>query len=275
MKFSPILLADFYKLSHPPQYPPKTEVVYSNTTARSSRMEDVNEVIVFGFQYLIEEYIVRNWNENFFHQPKDKVISAFKRLCDKTLGPDSVDESLFADLHDLGYLPLHIKTLPEGTRCPVQIPMMTIKNTDKRFFWLTNFVETLTQTVVWQAITSATIADQYKKLLTKFAGLTSSYPEFVQWQGHDFSMRGMSSVESGAISGAAHLLSFAGTDTITAIQFLEEYYSADLDTELVGGSVPATEHAVCCSHLGITEPKEIVEIFNENTNEWEFKEFVF
>lgn len=245
--YNPTLLADFYKLSHPRQYPPGTEYVYSNTTPRSSRMDDVESVVVFGVQYLIEEYIVKNWQENFFKRPKDEVIGEFKRLCDYTLGSGAVDESIFADLHDLGYLPLHIKALPEGTRCPIQVPFMTIRNTHPKFFWLTNFVETLTQTVLWQAITSATIADQYRQLLTEYAEETSSCPEFVTWQGHDFSMRGISSVESCAISDAAHLLSFTGTDTIPGILFLEKYYGADITQGLVGGSVAATEHAVMCA----------------------------
>jgi nicotinamide phosphoribosyltransferase len=244
---NPMLIEDFYKLTHPAQFPQNTEYVYSNTTARSSRIEGINEIVVFGIQYLIEKYFIKNWNENFFAKPKDEVIKKFKRIVDNTLGKDSVDIKIFEDLHDLGYLPVKVKCLPEGTMCPIQVPFMTIINTDPRFYWITNFLETLTQTVIWQAITSATIASQYKKLLKDFAEKTSDNPEFVQWQGHDFSCRGMSSVESGAVSGAAHLLSFTGTDTITAIEFLEDYYGADVEKELVGGSVPATEHAVVCA----------------------------
>jgi len=244
---TPALLTDYYKLSHPRQYPVGTEFVYSNTTPRSSRKEEIKEVVVFGIQYLLKEYLLDQFNENFFKLPKDKAIGEIQRITDATLGPNSVDVNLFGDLHDLGYLPLHIKALPEGTKCPLQVPFMTIVNTDKRFYWLTNFVETMTQTVTWAGITSATIADQFKKLLTKYAAETSDAVDFVNWQGHDFSMRGMSSIESGKISGAAHLLSFTGTDTIPAIMFLEKYYGANVEQELVGGSVPATEHAVMCA----------------------------
>lgn len=244
---TPTLLTDYYKLSHPRQYPSGTEFVYSNTTPRSSRKEEIKEVVVFGIQYLLKEYLLNQFNDNFFSLPKDKAIGEIQRITDATLGPNSVDVKLFGDLHDLGYLPLHIKALPEGTKCPLQVPFMTIVNTDKRFYWLTNFVETMTQTVTWAGITSATIADQFKKLLTKYAAETSDAPDFVNWQGHDFSMRGMSSIESGKISGAAHLLSFTGTDTIPAIMFLEKYYGANVERELVGGSVPATEHAVMCA----------------------------
>lgn len=246
-KPSPQLSADFYKFSHPVQYPDHTEYVFSNTTPRSSRLPGVTEVVVFGTQYLLKEYLLDNWNRNFFGKPKDVVVARFKRMMDFTLGKDSVDEKRIAALWDLGYLPLRIKGLPEGTLCPIGVPLMTIINTDPQFYWLTNFIETLTQTVIWQGIVSATIAREYKKLLTAYANETSDAVPFVQWQGHDFSMRGMSSVETGCVSGAAHLLSFTGTDTVTAIEFLEEFYGANVEKELVGGSVPATEHAVMCA----------------------------
>ncbi len=247
MKLSPTLVCDFYKLSHNVQYPPNTEFVYSNTTPRASRIEGIKEVVVFGYQYLVKEYLIDHWNNEFFNRPVNEVIHEFKRITDHTLGKDAIATDHLVQLHKLGYLPLHIKALPEGTLCPIRVPMMTIVNTHKDFFWLTNFVESLTQTVVWQGITSATIAREYHKILSDYAELTSDTPEFVQWQAHDFSMRGMSSVETGAVSGAGHLLTFTGTDSIPAIQFLEQYYLADVTKELVGGSVSATEHSVMCA----------------------------
>jgi nicotinamide phosphoribosyltransferase len=239
-------------------------------------MAGVDHIVVFGTQYLIKEYIIDNWNKNFFFRPKAEVIGELRRVLDFTLGKGAVDVSLFEELHDLGYLPLHIKALPEGTLCPMRVPMMTIINTKPRFYWLTNFIETLTQTVLWQGITSATIAREYKKLLRKYWENTSDAPEeFLGFQAHDFSMRGMSSVETGAISGAGHLTSFTGTDTITSILFLERYYNANIEKEIVGTSVPATEHAVTCAHSGLHEPKQIIESFNEATGEWELVDFVF
>jgi nicotinamide phosphoribosyltransferase len=97
--------------------------------------------------------------------------------------------------------------------------------------------------MLWQPITSATIAYEYKKILEKYALETTGTTEGVQWQGHDFSMRGMSSVESAILSGMGHLLSFTGTDTIPAIYQLESSYNA---SGLIGASVPATEHSVMC-----------------------------
>ena len=152
-----------------------------------------------------------------------------------------------ASLHDLGYLPIEIKALPEGSRVPMRVPCLTIVNTLPEFYWLTNFFESIMSAVIWQPITSATIAHEYRKILDKYAEETGMLKEFVQWQGHDFSFRGMSSLESAILSGMGHLLSFTGTDTIPAIDAMEQYYNADAEKELIGGSVAATEHSVMCA----------------------------
>jgi nicotinamide phosphoribosyltransferase len=201
---------------------------------------------VYGFQGFTKE-LRETWDKEFFTQPKSKVVSAYKRRLDTYLGPDAVPVDHIAALHDLGYLPLQIKALPEGTLCPIGVPMLTIRNTDPRFFWLTNFLETLLSCEVWKPITNATIAFEYRKILTAAARETNpEMIEFVPWQGHDFSFRGMDGVASAARSGAAHLLSFTGTDTIPAIDYVEQYYGADATKELIGGSVAATEHSVMC-----------------------------
>lgn len=120
---------------------------------------------------------------------------------------------------------------------------MTITNTHPDFYWLTNYLETLISCQLWQPMTSATIAAEYHKILSKYAKETTNSTDFVQWQAHDFSMRGMSSVESAILSGMGHLTSFTGTDTIPAIYALRDSYNG---TGLIGASVPATEHSVMC-----------------------------
>lgn len=127
---------------------------------------------------------------------------------------------------------------------------------------------------------SATIADKYKQILKTYAIKTSDSPDFVQWQGHDFSYRGMFGNEAAMMSGAAHLLSFFGTDTLPAIDFLEEYYGANSDKEMIGGSIPATEHSVMCFgdssdeystfHRLLTEvyPKGLVSVVSDTWDYW-------
>jgi nicotinamide phosphoribosyltransferase len=242
----PLIQNDFYKQNHAPMYPKGTQRVYSNKTARKSRVEGVNTVVVFGLQYFIKEYLVNQWNQNFFNQPWETVEAKYLRLINATLGPGAVDTKHIKQLHDLGYLPLKIKALSEGVSVPIRVPFVTITNTVDHAYWLVNYLESIWSCVMWQPVTSATIAREFRKTLNEFALETVGDTLFCQWQGHDFSFRGMSSLESACTSGAAHLLSFTGTDTIPAIEFLEQYYNANVEKELVGASVPATEHSVMC-----------------------------
>jgi len=246
MDMMPFLRTDFYKISHPFQYPPGTQRVYSNYTARKSRLQGIEEMVFFGLQYFIKAYLMEDMQRNFFCQSKYKVMKAYERRIKNSIGPLPTYEHV-ASLHDLGYLPIRIKALPEGSLVPMRVPCLTIVNTFDEFYWLTNFFETLMSCSIWQACTSATLAHEYRKLLNHYAEETGMPPEFVQWQAHDFSFRGMSSFESAVLSGMGHLLSFTGTDTIPAIDGLEQYYNADCEKELVGGSVAATEHSVMCS----------------------------
>lgn len=243
---NPLNFTDFYKTDHRRQYPQGTELVYSNFTARDSRIPDIKEVVVFGIQYFIKKILLTDFQKDFFEKPKEEVIADYKRRLDNSLGKDSVPIEHIKALYDLGYMPLEIKCLDEGSLCPIRVPLLTIKNTKPEFFWLTNFLETVLSNTLWGMITSATIANEYRKIFDYYANMTSSMPGFVDFQGHDFSMRGMWGVEASCMSGAGHLLSFCGTDTIPAIDFLEKYYNANSEKELIGASVPATEHSVMC-----------------------------
>lgn len=243
---NPLLLTDFYKIGHPFQYPAGTRFVYSNLTPRKSRIAGVDHMVFFGLQYFAMEYLVTRFNRDFFQRPLDEVMAEYKRVVQHTIGGISSYQHI-EDLHKLGYLPIKIKAVKEGTRVPMRVPVLTIINTDERFYWLTNFIESLMSAIIWQPCTSATIAYEYRKLLDEQAWRSGMPESFVQWQGHDFSFRGMSSLESAITSGMGHLLSFTGTDTVPAILAMEKYYGADVEKELVGGSIPATEHSVMCS----------------------------
>lgn len=248
MKTNPLTLIDFYKADHRRQYPEGTQLVYSNFTPRKAREEGSHHLVFFGLQYFVKEYLIRQWNEGFFQRPKEEVLAAYRRRMDNALGKDSIPVEHIAALHDLGYLPLVVKGLPEGTVVTPKIPVVTVYNTHPEFFWLTNYLESLMSAILWKPATSATTAFRYRQTFERFARETVGDKDldFVYWQGHDFSFRGMSGIEDACISAAGHLLSFYGTDTVPAIDFHEHYYAADSDKELVGGSVPATEHSVMC-----------------------------
>lgn len=253
MKTRPLTQLDFYKTGHMKQYPEGTTLVYSNLTPRSvkylPKIEGTDDkVVFFGLQYFIKDFLIEKFNNEFFSKPKEEVVGYYKRRLDTSLGGDA-DVSHIEALHDLGYLPILIKALPEGAAVNAKIPVFTIQNTLPEFFWLTNFLETILSATIWKPCTSATLARKYKKLLLNFAEETGVDPSFVGFQGHDFSFRGMSGAEDAAMTGAGHLTSFIGTDTVPAIDFLEDYYNADASKELVGCSVAATEHS--CTTLSI------------------------
>jgi nicotinamide phosphoribosyltransferase len=243
-----MLLCDFYKVAHRQMYPKGTQTVYSTWTPRASRIKDVNEVVVFGIQAFIKDRLMQVFDTNFFGKPKADIVADYRRIISNTLGIKEVDTSHIEELHDLGFLPICIKALPEGSVVPLRVPVLTIHNTHEKFFWLTNYIETLMSCELWQPMTSATIAREYRKVLNDACEDTGGNPDFVQFQGHDFSMRGMSSLLSAVNSGMGHLLSFVGTDTIPAIQAAEALYGADVTKELVGTSIPATEHSIQCAY---------------------------
>jgi nicotinamide phosphoribosyltransferase len=278
-----MLKTDGYKVDHRRQYPTGTTMVYSNWTPRKSRLEGIDKVVFFGLQYFIKKYLIEDFEKNFFGVNSRQVMRQYQRRINNYLGPDNqVGIEHIKDLHDLGYLPIRIKAVKEGTRTPIGVAQMTVQNTIDRFFWLTNYFETIISTTLWMPCTSATIADSYRQILDDWALKTDEKNAgFVDFQGHDFSMRGMAGLEAAIMSGAGHLLSFKGTDTIPAIDFLEEYYNADSDKELIGCSVAATEHSVMCMGTDVGEfetfcklinetyPKGIVSIVSDTWNLWE------
>lgn len=283
MQLSPLHATDFYKTGHVAQYPPKTEMVYSNFTCRADTHAAVladfdHKTVFFGLQGVAQWLLIELWNREFFQRPKEEVLANYRRRLVTSLGLADPDISHVAALHDLGYLPLLIKALPEGSRVDIRVPLFTIRNTHPDFFWLTNYVETQLSAELWKSITTATTAFEYRRLLNDYAAETGSAADFVPWQAHDFSMRGLSGIHDSAQSAAGHLLSFLGTDTISAIDYLETYYAAE--TTFVGGSVPATEHSVMCmggatDELGtyrrlLTEvyPAGIVSIVSDTWDFW-------
>lgn len=241
------LLTDGYKLDHRRQYPEGTRYVYSNWTPRSNQyLPEADGSVVFGIQYMLKRIFIEHFNRNFFQRPKHEVIHSFKRRIDTFLGKDNqVGYEHIAALHDLGYLPVEVKALPEGTICPIGCPMLTITNTKPEFFWVTNFLETVMSCELWLPMTSATVARLYKKELKRHAQNTGFTD--IDFLCHDFSMRGMAGLEAAILSGMGHLTSFCGSETIPAIEAIEQYYGVDAENYLIASTIPATEHSVMCA----------------------------
>lgn len=242
---NPLFLTDGYKTGHTEQYPEGTTMVYSNWTPRSNKHapKGCDKVVNFGAQYVFT-WLHELFSNDFFFKDKDLVCGEIKEELSLYLNTD-YDVSHFEALHDLGYLPILVKSLPEGIEVPMRIPTLTVKNTLPEFYWLTNFLETIISTMLWQPMTSATIALRYKRILKEWATKTDEKNiEAINFQGHDFSMRGMSSIGSVIASGMGHSIIFSGSDSLPVIPALRKYYHAEGFTV---GSVNATEHSVMCA----------------------------
>ncbi|WP_434661306.1 nicotinate phosphoribosyltransferase [Klebsiella sp. MISC125] len=249
MKINPILAIDGYKVSHRAQYPQGTTRVYSNFTPRSDRFFQSpladGKLVFFGLQGFLQWFLVEQFNEAFFARPEDEVVNEYKQVMDSYLGRDAVSVDHIRDLHRLGYLPLHIKSLDEGTKVPMKVPVLTIINTKEEFFWLVNYLETVLSAELWKASTNATIAHHYRKICERWAEKTCSDLTHLDFQCHDFSFRGMAGLQDAAQAGCGHLLSFKGTDSIPALLYARDYYTESEDY-FIGASIPATEHSVMC-----------------------------
>ena len=248
-----LLDCDGYKLGHRKMLRTKTTRILSNFTARSSRIEDQTWTFSIGQQLYIKKYLEDAFEE-FFSTSREQlteILNDFTAEINDYLGPDQqIGEDHILKLWNLGYIPLQISALPEGTKVPLRVPNTLVENTHDDFAWLVNYFESLMSSVLWPIQTSATTAYRFRKILEDYAGYTGSPKEFVGWQGHDFSFRGMMGPEAAALSGVGHLLMFEGTDTIPAIREIRRYYGAPKG-HMIGGSVSATEHMIQC--LGTKE----------------------
>lgn len=251
MKINPLLQSDFYKQVHWNQYPKNVTKVVSYLTPRGTRIKEWTEYPVFGFQGFIKEFLIEDFNENFFNRPKDEVIAEYQRVMNNTLGDNLCGIERIGRLHDLGYLPIHIRTLKEGTMCPIGVPMLEISNTHPDFAWLTNALETLISCEAWHAIVSAKVGVEYRKIVNKYYDLTCDDNIPKSRALGDFAMRGQESAHSAMKSSAAWLLSFVNTATVPAIMYLEKYYNCDCTKEPVGFGAVSTEHSVMCSNYAV------------------------
>ena len=226
-----ILLTDSYKVSHHVQYPKNTQVIYSYFESRGGRHE---EVCFFGLQYFLKRYL----QGVVVTQTK---INEAANLYGKHFGPGTNVFNKEGWQYILkehgGRLPVRIKALPEGTVLPYKNAMFTMENTDPQCYWLTNFLETLL-VQVWYPMTVATNSREQKKIILKSLMETGD-PSGINFKLHDFGYRGVSSVETAGIGGAAHLTQFLGTDTVAALVMARDIYGADC----AGFSIPASEHS--------------------------------
>lgn len=226
-----ILQQDSYKFSQWKQYPEGTEYVYSYVESRGGEFD---ETIMFGLQAFIDTTLIKPVTQ--YDVEEASRIAALHGVPFNREGWEYI-----VNVHG-GKLPLLIKAVPEGTIVGTKNVLATVVNTDPKCFWLTSYVETTILRAIWYGTTVATNSYESKKIILQYLRETGD-PSQIAFKLNDFGARGVSSLESSAIGGAAHLINFMGTDNIAGIMFAAKYYGADM----CGFSIPAMEHSTVTS----------------------------
>lgn len=251
ISYNPLLCLDFYKTAHAGQYPATLTKMVSYYTPRMTRLEDVDKITMFGLQAFIQEYLIEAFNTNFFNRSLDAVLEEYERILKNTIDTNGVGRGRVAALHRLGYLPLEIRAVPEGARTNIKVPQIEISNTNPRFVWLVNSIETMLSCTMWHTQISAEVGYRYRQIVNKYAELTCDNSVVRAKLLGDFSMRGQESVESATKSSAAFCLSFLNTATVPAILWLEHNYACRVEYDQVAYGALSTEHSVMCSNFAI------------------------
>lgn len=227
-KVNRVLMADSYKYSMHKQYPKDMEALRSYLESRGGAFP---ETVFFGLNYYLKEYLTDPIT-------KEEVDYAEERI-NKHMGPGTFNRTGWDFIVNQcgGYYPVTIRAVPEGLVVPTRNVLSTIDCTVKEALWCVTHLETM-MLKVWYPITVATISREIKKVIKRYLEETGDVSG-LDFKLHDFGYRGVSSEESAAIGGMAHLVNFKGTDTIAAIEAAKDYYGEDM----AGFSIPAAEHS--------------------------------
>lgn len=248
---NPMLLIDFYKAVHAEMLPKDITKSVSYFTPRMSRVNRWDSVVMFGLQGFIKTYLIDYFNDEFFNKPFDEVISGYKRVMDATLGENAYKIEKIEKLHKLGYLPIEIVALPEGTIVPMHVPMFGITNTHKDFAWLPQSLESLISAESWHPMIAATVGYTYRQIVNYYYDLTCDDETSRAKALGAFDFRGEECTDSAIKAGAGWCLSFLNTATVPTIPYLEKNYKCDCTKEPVAFGSPSTEHSVMCSNFAV------------------------
>lgn len=265
---SMILMSDFYKQAHAEQYPEGITKLISYATARMTRMPEEmcgDKLTVFGIQSYVKDFIIERFNETFFNVSLQEAMKEYEEIIGPTFPLQYVNTGKFEKLHKLGYLPIEIGCLAEGTRVPIrnafelpegqcQIPFMYIVNTHPDFPWLTEFLESVTSSEVWYPMAIANQAYYYRQIVNKWYDKTGCKPETRKSAISEFGFRGGKSSDAAIKASSAFLTSFNKTATIPAIKYIRDYYGDSVE-EIAGGMI-STEHSVMCSNFAVDGDEE-------------------
>lgn len=244
-----LLLSDTYKQVHDRMYPDGLTQLVSYWTPRKSMFKHIDRMVFFGLQEFISKYLVEAFNE-FFNTDWSIVGMEYVAYMDTQIGRKNYDIQKIHDLHELGYVPLHIRALPEGTLVDMGVPCIEIINTHPDFAWLVQWIECILQVELWKMCCHATIGHEYFKVAKYYYDKTTdgADPEMAM---ADFGMRGMSCLDEAVRASASWLLSFNKTSTIPALKYLDYYYDREKCEEKIGIGAVSTEHSVMGANYAV------------------------
>lgn len=237
-----ILNTDSYKTSHWVQYPPNTEYVSSYIEARGASTNAFDNVLFFGLQAFLKEYLSKPITQADIDEAKI-VLSAHG------VPFNEAGWQRLLEVHD-GYLPLRIQAVPEGMVIPTGQVLCQVVNTDPEFYWLTSYIETTLLRAIWYPTTVASLSYYCKQIIKQGLEKSADTLDSLPFKLHDFGARGVSSLESASLGGLAHLVNFSGTDTLSGIIGASRWYGMDGssdDRQMPAFSIPAAEHSTMTS----------------------------
>ena len=274
---SMILMSDFYKQAHAEQYPEGITKLISYATARMSRIPKEmygDKLTVFGIQSFVKDFLIERFNETFFNVPLEEAMAEYNAIIGPTFPIKYVNTGKFEALHKLGYLPIEIGCLTEGTRVPIrsafelpegqcQVPFMYIINTHPDFPWITEFLESVTSSEVWYPMAIANQAYYYRQIVNKWYNVTGCDSNARKSAIAEFGFRGGKSSDAAIKASSAFLTSFNKTATIPAIKYIHDYYGDPVGE--IGGGMISTEHSVMCSNYAVDSDEEtfLKKLFSE------------
>ena len=254
-----LLLSDGYKQTHAEQYPKGLTKLWSYFTPRRNRIPELDKMVFFGLQGFIKKYLIDHFNENFFSVPEDEMMEEYIRVVDSRFGAGNYNPEKVRDLHRLGYLPLEIRALPEGSVVNMGIPCIEITNTHPHFAWVVQWVESLLSSELWKPCVHATVGKIYREVVDEWYDKTVDNNVPHSKAISDFGFRGMSCLQEAEKASAAWLASFSGTATIPAVKYIEHYYNENNSENNFATNAISTEHSVMAADFAVTgDEREMV-----------------
>ena len=244
-----LLLSDTYKQVHDRMYPDGLTQLVSYWTPRKSMFNYIDRMVFFGLQEFISKYLVEAFNE-FFSTDWSIIKREYETYMDTQIGRKNYDIQKIHDLHELGWVPLLIKSLPEGTLVDMGVPCIEITNTHPDFAWLVQWIECILQVELWKMCCHATIGHEYFKVAKYYYDKTTDGADPAMAMA-DFGMRGMSCLDEAVRASASWLLSFNKTSTIPALKYLYYYYGRNKCEEKIGIGAVSTEHSVMGANYAV------------------------